>query len=183
MNKPRSDAFSEKISPEQKLQVIEWLSDHSYTETAELVAAPPPDGFGIEVSRAALCRFYKTHFEQIETARREKFSVRAINLSEHHFRDPDYRAVLAESADLFLQDRYFEALTRPVESIDDLKKLVAIAQKIKDLKLELDPAAKAKKEAENDKTEQLVKALADAMCGGANLEQLPPHPKPCSGAS
>src|SRR4029078_2199359 len=45
MTKPRSDSFAEKISPDQRLQLIDWLSDHSYSETCELIAAPPPDGF------------------------------------------------------------------------------------------------------------------------------------------
>jgi hypothetical protein len=163
MNKPRPDSFSGKISPEQTAQLIDWLSDHTYTETCELVAAPPPDGFGFETSRAVLCRFYKVHFEEIEKRRQDKFTDRAIEQLQQDSREPYYREVLAESADLFLQERYYEALTQPLESIDELKKLVFIAAKIKELKLELDPRAKAKKEALAEQNAKLVSELDHAL--------------------
>jgi hypothetical protein len=82
---------------------------------------------------------------------------------EQDRREPYYREILAESADLFLQERYYEALTQPLESIDDLKKLVFIAAKIKDLKLEPNPIEKAKKEALAQRNAQLMKDLANNL--------------------
>lgn len=34
----RPDSFAEKISPGQRTQLIEWLSDHTYAESCELIA-------------------------------------------------------------------------------------------------------------------------------------------------
>ena len=165
MKKQRSDSFSEKISPEQTAQLIDWLSDHSYSETCDLVAAPPPDGFGFETSRAVLCRFYKAHFEEIEKRRQEKFTNRALDQLYQEFRQPYFREVLAESADLFLQERYYEALTRPLESIDDLKKLVGIAAKIKELNLELTPYSnpQTKEQLLAKRHDKLVQDLSNAV--------------------
>jgi hypothetical protein len=146
MTKPRSDSFAEKISPEQRAQLIDWLSDHSYAETCELIAAPPPDGFGFETSQATLSRFYKANFEEIEKCRQDKITDRALDHLNHELREPGYRCVLADSSDLYLQERYHEALTRPLESIDDLKKLVFVAARLKELNLEFAPLARARQE-------------------------------------
>jgi hypothetical protein len=146
MTKPRSDSFAEKISPEQRAQLIDWLSDHSYAETCELIAAPPPDGFGIQTSQTTLCRFYKINFEEIEKCRQEKLTDRALDHLNHEVREYGYRCVLADSSDLYLQERYHEALTRPLDSIDDLKKLVFIAARMKELNLEFSHHARARQE-------------------------------------
>jgi hypothetical protein len=146
MTKPHPNSFAERISPEQRAQLLDWLSDHTYAETCELVAAPPPDGFGIEVSQATLSRFYKANFEEVEKRRQDRITDRALDHLNHEQREPGYRCVLADSADLYLQERYHEALTRPVESIDDLKKLVQIATRMKELNLEFAHLKRAREE-------------------------------------
>jgi hypothetical protein len=146
MTKPRSDSFAEKISPKQRAQLIDWLSDHGYAETGELIAAPPPEGFGFQTSQATLSRFYKANFEEIEKSRQDKITDRALDHLEQDRREPGYRCVLADSSDLYLQERYHEALTRPLESIDDLKKLVFIAARLKELNIEFAPLARARQE-------------------------------------
>jgi hypothetical protein len=166
MKKPRSDSFAEKISPEQRVQLIDWLSDHSYAETCELIAAPPPDGFGFETSQATLSRFYKANFEEIEKCRQDKITDRALDHLNHELREPGYRCVLADSSDLYLQERYHEALTRPLESIDDLKKLVFIAARLKELNIEFAPLARARQE----QAEETRSAAAAAV---AHLRPMP----------
>src|SRR5262245_9550615 len=59
MNKADPKSFAEKLSALQRKQLIDWLADHSYPEVVELVAAPPPDGFGLEVSTSTICGFTK----------------------------------------------------------------------------------------------------------------------------
>ena len=147
MKKPRSDSFAERISPEQRAQLIDWLSDHGYAETRELIAAPPPDGFGLEIGTATLSRFYKVNFEEIEKVRQEKITDRSIDHLNHEVREDGYRCVLADSSDLYLQERFHEALSRPLDSIDDLKKLVFIAAKLKDLNLEFAHVARGRTDA------------------------------------
>lgn len=160
MTKPRSDSFAEKISPEQRNQLIDWLSDHSYAETCELIAAPPPDGFSFETSQATLSRFYKANFEEIEKCRQDKITDRAIDHLEQDRREPGYRCVLADSSDLYLQERYHEALARPLESIDDLKKLVFIASRMKELNIEFAPLARARQEEREEARTSSFSAIA-----------------------
>jgi hypothetical protein len=140
MTKPHSDSFAEKISPDQKKRLIEWLSEHSYSETAQLVAADPPEGFGLQISNSTLCRFHKANYEAIAELRQEKLNLRAAEqqlYSEGH--NDLYRSNLNKGTTLCLQERLYEFLTRPVESIDDLKKLVYICRQVKDLRIPLDP--------------------------------------------
>src|SRR5688572_8522902 len=64
--KMTAGTFAEKISPAQRSQLVEWLADHTYDEVCELVAADAPAGFGIEVGKTTLCRFYKVNFREID---------------------------------------------------------------------------------------------------------------------
>lgn len=124
--------FAEKISPDQRSQLFEWLADHTYDEVVELVAAEPPTGFGIKVGKSTLCRFYKAHFHSIESIRHHHLENRAAE----HLRIPDgqdYRAVLRDSYTQLLLERLWELLSRPVQSADELKKLTFVAEKMKSL--------------------------------------------------
>jgi hypothetical protein len=139
MNKPRPDSFAEKISPAQKEQLIDWLADHTYSEVCALIAAEPPDGFGLQVSIATVCRFHKVHFDAVTKIRHEKLSLRAYEqqfYSEDH--DEFYRENLDKGTTLNLQERLYEMLSRPVETIDELKKLVYICKQVKELEIPLD---------------------------------------------
>jgi hypothetical protein len=61
--------------------------------------------------------------------------------------DTFYRENLAHGADISLLEHYYELLSRPVESIDQLKKLVYISGKIKELEIPLDPEEELKNKA------------------------------------
>ena len=140
MNKPDTKSFAEKISPEQHQQLIEWLAEHTHSEVRDLVAEPPPDGFGIDVSIATICRYYKANLSRITSVRQEKLGDRGAD--QRHYADTlndSYRENLAHGATLSLQERFYELLSRPVENVDQLKKLVFICRQIQELKIELDP--------------------------------------------
>jgi hypothetical protein len=140
MTKPRLDSFAEKISPAQTQQLIEWLAEHTYSEVCDLVATEPPDGFGLQVSISTVCRFHKAHFAKVIERRQEKLGNRAAEqslFSESH--DEFYRENLNKGTTLSLQERLYEMLTRPVETIDDLKKLVYVCKEVKNLEIPLDP--------------------------------------------
>src|SRR5688500_5662663 len=139
MTKPRLDSFAQKISPAQSQQLIEWLADHTYSEVREFIAAEPPDGFGIEISLATISRFYKAHLNEIRPLRQERLSLRAAEqqlYSEAH--DSFYRSNLNKGYTLSLQERLYEFLSRPIETVDDLKKLVFICKEVKKLEIPLD---------------------------------------------
>jgi len=148
MNKPDPHSFAEKISPEQQMQLIDWLADHSYPEVVDLVAAPPPEGFGLEVSTSTICRFYKMNYDRIAEVRQHKLSGRGAE--QCHFADTldqGYRENLVHGASISLLERYYELLSRPVENIDQLKKLVYISKQLKELEIPLDPEEETKNRA------------------------------------
>ncbi len=47
------------LSPEQSDQLLTWLEIHPIQTVIELVAAPPPDGFGMKTHVTSLRRFYR----------------------------------------------------------------------------------------------------------------------------
>ena len=140
MSKPNPNSLSEKISPEQKQQLIVWLADHTYGETQELCAVPPPEGLGMEIGLGTLCRFYKANFHAIDKLRHQNLGDRASE--QVHYAealDDLHRQNLADGSTLLLQERLYELLSRPVETVDDLKKLVYISRAMKELDIQLDP--------------------------------------------
>ena len=139
MTKPRLDSFAEKISPAQKQQLIEWLADHTYSEVCDLIATEPPDGFGLQTSVSTVCRFHKANYPAVTRVRQDRLNSRAAEqqlYSEGH--EDLYRSNLDKGTTLCLQERLYELLTRPVESVDDLKKLAFICKQVKELELPLD---------------------------------------------
>lgn len=135
--KPVGGTFAEKISPEQRSTLFEWLADHTYDEVVDLVAAEPPAGFGIKVGKSTICRFYKANFREIDAIRQAHVESRALLMVDGSH-DRDYRYVLRHSTAQLLLERLWELLSRPVESADELKKLVAVAAKMKSLDLDKD---------------------------------------------
>jgi hypothetical protein len=151
--------FAEKISPEQRSQLFEWLGDHTYDEVVELVAAEPPAGFGIKVGKTTLCRFHKAHFDQIDRIRQHHIEGRAVEMLHKPY-DHDYRAVLRDSYTQLLLERLWELLSRPVQSADELKKLTVIAEKMKSLDRDKETIDELRAEKHEDEIKKLFAGLS-----------------------
>jgi hypothetical protein len=141
VRKQRSDSLEEKISAPDRSRLFEWLAQHSYTEVQELVAAHPPEGFGFSVAKSTLSRFYKAHFLEIDSIRQLRLDARAYAISQIN-QGGDYAETLHNSSLQLLLERYFEMISHPLESIDDLKKLAAVAEKIQSLRAQEKLAAR-----------------------------------------
>ena len=147
MTKPRPISFSGNISPAQTQQLIEWLAEHTYSETRDLIALDPPDGFGLDISIPTISRFYKANQGEINELRQKKLASHAGE--QWHYachRDDLYRSNIDKGSTLCLQERLYELLLRPVETVDDLKKLVYICKEMKSLDIPLDPQEAQKDE-------------------------------------
>src|SRR5687768_8629736 len=88
--------FAQKISPEQRSILFEWLADHTYDEVVELVAAEPPEGFGIKVGKSTLCRFHKANFYEIDKLRQSRLESRTCE-SLHRQDAEIYREVIRDA--------------------------------------------------------------------------------------
>lgn len=124
--------FAGNISPEQRAQLIQWLAEHTYEEVVELVAQDAPHGFGIKVGKSTIARFYKANYEEIYRAHRARIQDKMFQTVQYPD-GPDYRYVLRDSYSQLLLERLWELLSRPVDSADELKKLVVIAEKLKSI--------------------------------------------------
>jgi hypothetical protein len=150
--------FAGKISASQHFQLKEWLADHTYDEVIDLVAIQPPEGFGIKVGKTTLSRYYKAHFEEIDRLRQEHIESRACDMLRRD--GHDYRAVLRDAHTQLLLERLWELLSRPVESVDDLKKLTIIAEKMKSLDRDKELLAQLQEEQRQTELNHLFAGLA-----------------------
>jgi hypothetical protein len=54
----RKDCILSQLNEEQKDQLYDWLCESTYAEVQKRLAQPAPEGFGIQVHRNTLWRFY-----------------------------------------------------------------------------------------------------------------------------
>src|SRR5687767_11503952 len=156
--KPAPGIFAEKISPEQRSTLFEWLADHTYDEVVELVAAEQPEGFGIKVGKSTLCRFHKANFYEIDKLRQSRLESRTCE-SLHRQDAEIYREVIRDAYTQLLLERLWELLSRPVESADELKKLTVIAEKMKSLDRDKEHAEAMKAEMNTAEVDKLLAAF------------------------
>jgi hypothetical protein len=157
--KPLLGTFAGKLTPQQHSQLIEWLSDHTYDEVVELVAEEPPQGFGIKVGKTTICRFYKANFDQISNYRRTTIEMRScqvLNVPD----SVDYRCILRNSYSHLLLERFWELVSHPVQSADELKKLVTIAEKLKSLDRDKDQIEEILEERRQAEMNQILAAIS-----------------------
>lgn len=150
--------FAQKISSEQRTQLFHWLADHTYEEVIELVAAEPPDGFGMKVAKSTVCRFYKAHFHEIDRIRQDHIEERGAE-QLHRQDGHDYRSILRDSYTQLLLERLWELLSRPVQSADELKKLTVIAEKMKSLDRDRDMIEEERAEKRKGEVDQILSAF------------------------
>jgi hypothetical protein len=155
--KTRSDAFSQKISEEQRAQLIHWLAEHTYDDVLALIKAEPPDGFGMEISKPTLSRFFHEFFYEIDKLRQERIHNRVVQHCSVVFPDPDgIRNFLHEGAALRLQEHLCDLLSQPVTSVSELKALASISKTITELNVNL---------ADPQKREQLMSDITSFFTG------------------
>ena len=150
--------FAQRISPEQRSILFEWLADHTYDEVVELVAAEPPEGFGIKVGKSTLCRFHKANFYEIDKLRQTHLENRAAE-SLHRADGEIYREVVRDAYTQLLLERLWELLSRPVQSADELKKLTVIAEKMKSLDRDKEYREQMKAERSEAEIEKIMAAF------------------------
>ena len=132
-------ALSNKISEDQRQQLIHWLARHTYKDVIAMAKEPAPNGLGLEISRSALGRFYQTHFDQIDFMRQREILDRSLehekitgNSNTRHT-----RYMLHHSSALRLHEHLSRLLSEPVESVADLKALAHVSKTITQLGVDL----------------------------------------------
>jgi len=180
MKKERSDSLSQQISESQHTQLQQWLAENSYAEVQKLAADPPPDGFGLEIGLGTLSRYFHAHYDEIDELRQDFIENRACGHADRERCSPNYRELLADSASLFLIERYHELASHPVDSLDQLRKLALVTEKIERLKIyESHARASLQKARKRQEMEQLMQlALQRGAPGASPVAASAPAPPP-----
>jgi hypothetical protein len=55
--KSKAKSLLSRLDPRQSMQLVDWLTKHSVSDVLGMVAAPPPEGFGIHTHYTTLRRF------------------------------------------------------------------------------------------------------------------------------
>jgi hypothetical protein len=131
--KLRAFSFASKLSPVQNATLSAWLLDDkmSIEDIRRKVAAPPPEGFGMETHRNTLRRLRKTlENMNVNTAVSDAMDTAYDILTEE---DTSQTAPLLEALSVMLCSRAVLAAKQPVQPgiIDKLVTTLAKVQKLK----------------------------------------------------
>jgi hypothetical protein len=127
-NRKRLDAFSEKINEAQTEQLISWLAHHTYKEVQELIAAPEPAGFSMQVSLSTISRFYREHQCAIAYRRRDDLGDQAAEIEKMESHDLYQRLTFHKSSTYLIQERVFQLLNETGRTVNDLQKLTKVCE-------------------------------------------------------
>ena len=112
--KPRSDSRLFKLSAEQQDQLYDWVHKLGYVKAKELVALPPPDGFGVKTHLNSLCRFVARYSEMRKE--REFFDILRCASGELH---PE----TLRAAETMTHQMAFEIATSPQRELENFRLL------------------------------------------------------------
>ena len=130
--KARAGSFLHKLTHEQRDQLFLWLAEHSVPKVAELVAQPPPAGFGLAVQHTTLRRIRSVMTTLRADEAYKNAAHDADSLSETiDANRVDFAPVIG---DLLLQ-KTFDLTRNAGSSPADLKEIIASFVKLRELEL------------------------------------------------
>jgi hypothetical protein len=130
--KARTGSFLQKLTRGQQDQLFRWLGEYSVPKVAELIAQPPPAGFGFNVQHTTLRRIRSMIVTMKAEDDFENSAHAADSLSEIIDANRiDFAPVIA---DLLLQ-KTFDLTRNTSTSASDLKEVVASFVKLRELEL------------------------------------------------
>jgi hypothetical protein len=128
----RARSLLSQLTPEQTVQLSDWLQKHTVSDVLEMVAAPAPEGFGIRTHYNTLRRF-KTQLGSgfISEELRETFEMCQDVADQEPSRElPNVQSIL----NAMLHQRAFDLLRRSA-STDEINKVIDAITKMSSLDL------------------------------------------------
>lgn len=130
--KARCGSFLRKLSRPQRDQLFLWLTQYSVPKVANLVAQPPPAGFGLQVQHTTLRRIRATMATSVAEDNYENSALAADTLAEIIDQNRvDFAPVIGN---LLLQ-KTFDLARGDSASSADLKEIIASFVKLQELEL------------------------------------------------
>lgn len=127
-----SNALGKKLSEEQTRTVIEWLAQHTHTEVAAMISAPPPEGLGIQTSPSAVGRFAILHAEEIGEYKFESLDSYLTGITGVSQRDDDFHDALDQGNYRLLQEKVFYQLVKTDPTPQQLRALASVTKIVSD---------------------------------------------------
>lgn len=128
MRKTRSDNILALLSDSQKDKLNVWLLTHSYRKVQELIAQPPPDGFGLRVHLTSIGNYYKSAMPlYLETIRDDR-ALAAAQLSVGEAGKEDLNAATLDA----LRCRLFRLSLSDSSDSNELCRMFRLVEKLKD---------------------------------------------------
>jgi hypothetical protein len=125
--KTHSNALAEKLNEEQTAQVFEWLSDRqTYDEVAKLISSLEPEGFGIQTSPAAVGRFARDHWDQIQKMRVDKLDIEVLAVNRHYDSDQPFVQCVDDANLNLLREKLFAVLNNTRLSPAELRSVASV---------------------------------------------------------
>lgn len=156
MRKTRSDSKLLNLPEEQQAQLADWLlGGMPYHQARQVVAQPPPDGFGLTVSLNAFSGFWQSVCAPLLIARRHRAVTTAESVAEEASKTPGRFDAATIDA---LKQRAFELSIQPACDPRDVKSLFSLVLKARDQDLvERRIVILEKKATQADQAEEVVR--------------------------
>jgi hypothetical protein len=133
IEKTRPDDLLGNLPEDQQNIILDWCEEFSYREVLKKIAAPPPEGLGLEVHYTSLRRFYLKRFPERFLRDRTASMVHWEEVASQ-IEGPDMGVfwVLAKEA---LEKHVFTRLQKDEFDQRDLTSLLRLALRMEDQRL------------------------------------------------
>jgi hypothetical protein len=128
MRKTRSDNILAHLSDSQRDKLNGWLRTHSYRKVQELIAQPPPEGFGLRVQITSIGNYYKSVMPQYLESIRDYRALAAAQLSVGEASNEDLNAATVDA----LRCRLFRLSLNDSSDSNELCRMFRLVEKLKD---------------------------------------------------
>lgn len=130
--KARAGSFLRRLTPAERERVFQWVLRHSICEAVNLVAQPPPAGFGLRVNPTTLSRIRATVKTVLAAERFENSAFAAEALAEEmEQKQVDFAPVVAD----LLMQKTFDLARSEQASAAQLKEITDNFVKLRELEL------------------------------------------------
>ena len=128
----RAGSLLARLTADQRTQLLKWLVEYKVADVTRFVAAPPPDGFGIETHTTTLRRIKASYGHAPSVAFETSAATAEVLTETIHENRPQFAPLISE---LLLQKAFDQAAD--IGRTHDLKDLINSAIKLRELELKV----------------------------------------------
>jgi hypothetical protein len=146
MRKTRSDNILANLPGPQREKLNAWLLTRSYRKVQELIAQPPPEGFGLRVHITSIGNYYKSAMPLYLESIRDDRAIAAAQLSVGEAGKEDLNAATLDA----LRCRLFRLSLNDSSDSNELGRMFRLMEKLKSDAKPVAPPALARGMSQSD---------------------------------